>query len=417
MVKSFAQARKYAPEIDNRVIQKAVKFLIEQQKPNGAFAENGRVIHSDMQGGVSSEQTITAYVAIALIESQLIDEITTESIKSALTYLEREAPKIKDQDAYALGIVTYALTLGNSDDAKKYYELFQSKSIRSSDGNINWSKNPNNPEASSDVELTSYGLLLTLLRNDLSTSLSIVKYLVGKSSSLGSYSNTQDTVLALQALSQFGIRSSESAGSGTKSVDITTSLIDSSSNTLASKTFKTTEENSIVLQTWDLPSCRAKVSLNAQGSGTALFQLIASYNIPKNPVKPVFTIRQNTTKSATNSVNIKTCATYNKDSTTAKSESTGMTLIEATLLSGYEANKQELDGLVGNVKYLKLVEIKDQQVVVFYLDQLDDSNELCVEWKMHKVNDVDNLQAVPVKVYDYYQSNLEYSILFSPPSN
>lgn len=161
-----------------------------------------------------------------------------------------------------------------------------------------------------------------------------------------------------------------------------------------------------------------KVNVNATGNGMALFQLITNYNIPKVADTPIFKLSQRSLESNFNVLKIQTCVTYDKTSTPNKANSTGMALIESTLLSGYTANKQDLDNLVKSksVDSLKLVEIKDESQVVFYLDQLDDKSEVCINWKMEKQTQVDDLKAAPVKVSDYYQSYLEYSILFDPPS-
>lgn len=88
VVKSFIQAKKYAPQIDDNVIRKAVEFLIKQQDiNNGYFVEKGRVIHTDMQGGVESRPTITAYVTTALLEAKSVAPVG-DAIISALHYLQ-----------------------------------------------------------------------------------------------------------------------------------------------------------------------------------------------------------------------------------------------------------------------------------------------------------------------------------------
>lgn len=286
MLKSFAQAKLFAPQIDDKILTKAADFLISKQDNDGSFNESGRVIHQDMQGGVESKQSITAYgkniffkllelknilitkilsifkVLIALIESALMDNNNIQhSIDKGIKYLEKEVPKI--QDVYTLGLVAYVLNIGLSDIGKQYYTVFQSKSIRTSSGNIYWSKTPQT-ESSSDIELSSYGLLLNLYRNDLANSLSIVRYLISKSNSLGSYSNTQNTVLGLQALSEFGIKTisktNNAASENTKyNVNINVGLIDKNDTLVLSNNFVTNDQNAIVLQTWDLPSCNYKV--------------------------------------------------------------------------------------------------------------------------------------------------------------
>lgn len=427
VAKSFAAAQKYAPEIESRVIEKACDFLVSRQSESGAFTERGRVIHRDMQGGVESEQTITAYVTVALVESKLAEKNAQIDavVKKALAYLEKQASSVKD--TYSLGLITYALNVGKSDQAKAYFDKFQAKAQRKTDGGMYWSKSEQTSttttttelaSTSSDIELTSFGLILNVLRNDFSSALSIVRYLVGKSSSLGGYTNTQDTVLALQALSAFGAATkSDSSGSQSDSITATVSLNDASGSQTAQKSFTTNEENSMVLQTWDLPKCEKKVRLSASGRGKSLIQIVVNYNLPETAPAPMFKLSQTAKKplSGASFLNVQTCTTYNKESSPTKADSTGMTIIEATLLSGYEADKQDLERLVVDkqVKYLKLAEIKDQNVV-FYLDQLDDGKELCIEWKMHKQIQVENLQDVPLKVYDYYQSSLSFETLYKP---
>ena len=52
VIKSFNQASKYI-EIETNVINQGLKFLSETQQEDGSFIENGRIIHSSLQGGSS----------------------------------------------------------------------------------------------------------------------------------------------------------------------------------------------------------------------------------------------------------------------------------------------------------------------------------------------------------------------------
>lgn len=414
MVKSFVQAQKYAPEIEKRVIEKASDFLVSRQSKNGDFVELGRVIYRDMQGGVESAQTITAYVTIALLETELSksNDKIKETVQKALVYLEQEESNVKD--SYSLGLIAYALNLSKSGKAKKLYNVFQKKSKVKSDGRMYWSKSSS---TSSSIELTSYGLLINLLRKEISTSLSIVRQILGESNSLGGYSNTQDTVLALEALSKFAIATSLADSSAPKSISTNVLLVNAKSKQLANKSFTSNDENSMVLQTWDLPKCEKYVRVYASGLGKVLFQLVTTYNLPQVPETSIFTLSQEMSQlnDGVGLLKVHTCVTYHKESAPNKADTTGMTILEATLLSGYEADNQDLQALVnsGQVEYLKLAQIKDQ-TVVFYFDHLDDDIELCVDWKMTRKVEVDNLQGVPVKVYDYYQKNLAYEIVYIP---
>ena len=54
--------------IDDNVVNEATRFIIEQQEPDGSFDDHGRVIHTDMKGGVENRPALTAYVITSLCQ-------------------------------------------------------------------------------------------------------------------------------------------------------------------------------------------------------------------------------------------------------------------------------------------------------------------------------------------------------------
>ncbi|NXI59921.1 CO3 protein, partial [Chloroceryle aenea] len=75
VAKVFAMAIRLI-DIEPEVVCGAIKWLIlEKQKPDGIFQEDGPVIHKEMVGGYEGaepEVSLTAFVLIALQESQEI---------------------------------------------------------------------------------------------------------------------------------------------------------------------------------------------------------------------------------------------------------------------------------------------------------------------------------------------------------
>lgn len=70
MLRCFLQAQTYVP-INQRVLSRAVTWLLRQQDPQGSFSEVGRVIHTEMQGGLDDGSAgLTAYVLMALLEDE-----------------------------------------------------------------------------------------------------------------------------------------------------------------------------------------------------------------------------------------------------------------------------------------------------------------------------------------------------------
>lgn len=139
-------------------------------------------------------------------------------------------------------------------------------------------------------------------------------------------------------------------------------------------------------------------------------QVVASYNVRKLATTPSFALTQTTLDVDKRVVQVRTCVTY------FGSAPTGMALIEAQLLSGYEVNKLEMDKLgTEQLPDLRMVDIKSGDKVVFYLNSLHPSKELCIYWNMYKAHDVTELKPVTVRVYDYYNSQLDASIIYQPP--
>lgn len=54
--------------VDHTVLHAAAYFLSVQQVADGCFEEHGRVIHSELQGGLDGPTSLTAYVLAALLQ-------------------------------------------------------------------------------------------------------------------------------------------------------------------------------------------------------------------------------------------------------------------------------------------------------------------------------------------------------------
>lgn len=68
VAKSFKQAAPHV-DIDQKIIDDALKWLSKQQKEDGSFPEVGTVSHKAMQGGSGKGVALTAYVLTAFLEN------------------------------------------------------------------------------------------------------------------------------------------------------------------------------------------------------------------------------------------------------------------------------------------------------------------------------------------------------------
>lgn len=71
MLKCFLQAQKFIV-IDSNVLLRVASWISAQQGADGRFEEPGRVIHTELQGGLDGSVSLTAYVLIALLEADAI---------------------------------------------------------------------------------------------------------------------------------------------------------------------------------------------------------------------------------------------------------------------------------------------------------------------------------------------------------
>ncbi|XP_033103352.1 alpha-2-macroglobulin-like protein 1, partial [Anneissia japonica] len=89
--------------------------------------------------------------------------------------------------------------------------------------------------------MTAYGLLVYLARNDISAGSPVSKWLTKQRSERGGYSSTQDTVVALQALSSYASQMNMNSGEVTIAVTAT-------EDPSYKQTFSINSENALIFQ-------------------------------------------------------------------------------------------------------------------------------------------------------------------------
>lgn len=68
VLRCFLQAQTYM-QVKQSVLTRAISWLLKYQGPHGEFSEAGRLIHTEMQGGLDDGPVaLTAYVLMALLE-------------------------------------------------------------------------------------------------------------------------------------------------------------------------------------------------------------------------------------------------------------------------------------------------------------------------------------------------------------
>ncbi|KAL1260697.1 hypothetical protein QQF64_008524 [Cirrhinus molitorella] len=402
VLRSFGKAQKYI-FIDPKIIQSAKEWLISRRDSDGCFIQQGRLFNNRMKGGVNDNVTMTAYITASLLE--LETPVTDPVITKGLSCLRSINEDVKN--TYTTALLAYTFSLARDTDTRQ--QLFKKlEDVAISDGShVHWSQSASADDSDSlAVEISSYVLLAVLTTDsvttaDLGFANRIVSWLVKQQNAYGGFSSTQDTVVALQALSLYATKVFSSDGSSTVTVQ-------SAGDT---HHFDVNQDNKLLYQEKQLQNVPAKYSIEVKGSACVSVQVAQFYNIPTPTEAKTLSI------DAKIEGGCKTLAQFFILNFTVKydglQERTNMVIVDIKLLSGFTADTSMLG--TSSETYASLVErvdAKDDHVIV-YLKEIPKNIPKNYQIQMKQVLPVKNLKPAVVKVYDYYQtsdqSETEYS--------
>ncbi|KAM4858559.1 complement C3-like [Urocitellus parryii] len=392
--------------IDSQVLCGAVKWLIlEKQKPDGLFQEDGPVIHQEMIGGyrnsVEGDVALTAFVLIALQESKDICEgqvnLLGDSISKAGDFLESRYLNLKRP--YTVAIAGYALA-----QMGKLEGVLLEKFLSTATDKNRWEERGQHLY---NVEATSYALLALLLLRDFDTVPAVVRWLNEQRYYGGGYGSTQATFMVFQALAQYqtdvpdhkDLNMEVALHLPSRSSQIKHRLLWESGSLLRSEETKQNEG----------------FSLTAKGKGQGTLSVVTMYHAKvKGKVKcKNFDLRvtikpaPETAKKpqdAKSSMVLAICTRY-----LGKEDAT-MSILDIAMMTGFVPDTNDLELLSTGVdRYISKYELSkafsNKNTLIIYLDKISHSEEECLSFKIHQYFNVGLIQPGSVKVYSYY--NLE----------
>ncbi|KAM4629690.1 C3 and PZP-like alpha-2-macroglobulin domain-containing protein 8 isoform 3-T3 [Polymixia lowei] len=466
VLKSFAQSRGFI-FIDPEELRAAKSWLIRHQQDEGSFPAMGRILNKDLQGGIHGKISLTAYVVAALLETGITTEEEKVAVAKAKDFLESNT--YSADDPYTTALSAYALALLRSPYAPLALRRLNHMAI-TQDGFTHWSLTGSTVTdedtfmgfsdglsqsvVSAEVEMTAYGLLTYTLLGDVASALPVVKWLSQQRNALGGFSSTQDTCVALQALSEYAILSYVGG------VNLTISL--ASTNLDFQETFELHRDNKKILQSAKIPSIPTGLFVSAKGEGCCLMQIDVSYNVPDPVAKPAFQLKVNLKEPVQerhpqpssssprhlasrsrsradnrSELNRKRRAPNDDEDPAAHQDnmdfrisleacarwlhsgSSNMAVLEVPMLSGFRADVESLERLLMDKRVgLKRYEL-DGRKVLFYFDEIPSQCMTCVAFQAVREYIVGKTAPVPVKVYDYYEPAFEatrfYNVSESSP--
>ncbi|XP_060736640.1 alpha-2-macroglobulin-like protein 1 [Tachysurus vachellii] len=408
VMKSFGNAKRYI-FIDQVFVDQAKSWLGQHQQENGCFASVGQLIHTDMEGGVNDEVTLSAYVTAAMLE--LNYTVTDPVVNNGLTCLRNAFTQVNS--TYAKALLFYTFTLAGDQGMRNTLISDLDAVAIVSGGGRHWSRSSDGSVMDSlEVEMTSY-VLLSLMSGPelpgfgLDYSISIVHWLSQQQNAFGGFASTQDTVVALQALTKYSYATYSPAGSVTVTITSPSGLIN---------TFTINQSNRLLYQERELQEVSGDYDLKAEGKGCVYVQFTLSYNIPPPPDDSTFTVLASASGNCrvpNPSLEVTVTVMYN-----GQRLETNMVVIEVKPLSGFSVDATSVQLVNGNsnstdgaVKRVDLIEGKG----IIYLNALTNAEEKVYSLTIIQDLPVENLKPAVIKVYDYYETGERAATEYSSP--
>ncbi|NWS84241.1 OVOS protein, partial [Toxostoma redivivum] len=419
--KGLEQAKRYI-YIDDNVQSQTLIWLASKQKSDGCFETAGSHFNNALKGGEEAEYSLTAYVVASLLEAG--HSTAHPVIRSGMNCLET-AFNSGVHNLYNQALLAYVYGLAGREERRQYFlEQLDGAAVRAG-GSVHWHRE-NKPPAerfsdfhsrapSAEIEMTSYVLLALLNRTkltpeDLSYISRIVYWLVRQQNPYGGFSSSQDTVVALQALAQYGYLTFSKKSLNTVEVHFMET---------PSKIFQVNDKNRFLLQQASLPTIPGTYSVEVNGTGCVYAQTTLRYNIrlPKKAAGfslSVRTANESCTGNFPPKFDLVISASY-----TGNRNISNMAIIDVKMLSGFVPEESSLKKLRYENSVVDRVDIKNNHIL-FYLQKVS-QKEISFSFGVEQSLLVSDIKPVPVHIYDYYETDeyalSEYNTPCSPSSN
>lgn len=429
VIKSYAQAKPYI-YIDSNDIKMSLRFLQRSQQENGCFRETGKVLSSYMMGGMGNDKKsgesvlpITSYVAIALLTAGLND--TDPAIVGAMQCISTHFKFEKDQmDPYAMSLVAYASALHLSNSPLTITIIRELEAKARNDGSLKyWARDEPKPKASdswhfyaapsAEVEMTAYALLAYITHygpRAIENTHNIAMWLSKQRNAFGGFSSTQDTVIGLNALSEFA---SLSFTKGKQELKVSVAGKKLSHIFSISQKEKTT----LLLQSTPIPVLPNSLAIVARGEGCALVQLNVNYNkLAKDLAadgKANFHLK---VTPKLYEPDIDRCdrrtIVISVGSKGNHKTPVGMALVTLKLVTSWSPIEQsltKLESLFPKLGMKKIEQDEEEGTISFYFDELSKrAKEFKIDVEQDKELAVSKPKPADVKVFYYYETDISF---------
>ena len=399
VLKSFSQATDLI-YIDDSILDEAEDWITAHQNADGSFDPVGFICHQEIMGGIQGKNALTAYVAIALLEAG-------EKVASARAIDFLEGELIGIDDAYTMAIVAYALELGGSGSTDEAHEKLMELAQADENG-LHWGdvveplpwvegeelmpRGSMSPNKSVAIEATGYATLALIGHSDAFNASRAAKWLVSQRNAYGGYGSTQDTVVALQALTEY-------SSDARADVDLTISIEAAGEE----NELKITQDNFDVLQVVEVP-VDEQVMISVEGRGEAIAQVVERFNLPEAELGDEILkidVDYDTTQVEVNDL-VEVSVELEFDPPIPMEA--GMVVLDVSVPTGFDAVRESIAEVVEKDEKIKRYEVAGRKVI-FYIENMLPGDIVAFSFNVKAMYPV-KAKGVSSQAYSYYKPEI-----------
>ncbi|XP_052472271.1 complement C4 [Carassius gibelio] len=448
--------------VKDSYIQESISYIMSKQKSNGAWDDPNQLYDRGMKGGVGQAKDdvpLTAFILISMNHALKLYELGSDTelrvvMDRAKSYLEGQLDAL--ESPYSLAITAYALSL-HDQSAKAQQAHRKLKNIAKCDKTTCFwnSKHGRGDSAgkanAKSVETTAYALLSALSLSDKAIATLAANWLTEQRKYGGGFQSTQDTVLALEALTKYSIQNND--------VDDLNLRVEMCLENGKKQDIHLTKSNALTTTAVKVRNV-GKVSLNVRGTGRGTLAVVQTYRTMKKdeshcdlfhlnvtvkgdleykiyneedtlddyynydvdevqkdePMSSIewFDLRNRRKRQISDEPKRESSVIYTVCLGMKKSNTVGMVMVEISLLSGLIPNTKDLEHNVkGSERYIDHYEVHHNKVFLYFA-KITESEE-CLQFGAEQVVPMGLVQPASAVIYDYYSPEKRCGIFYSAP--
>ncbi|XP_005382637.1 PREDICTED: complement C5 [Chinchilla lanigera] len=425
----LGQINKYVEQNQNSICNSLLWLVENCQVENGSFKENSQYQPVKLQGTLhveAREKTLylTAFTVIGIRKA--IDICPMVKISAALTKADTFLLEntLSSQNTFTLAIVAYALSLGDKTHPQFHSIVSALKRKTSIKGNppiyrfwkdsrqLTDTSAPNAGTAGM-VETTSYALLTSLNLKEMNYVNPIIKWLSEEQRSGGGFYSTQDTINAIEGLTEYSLLSKQHQ----LNMDINVSYKHKGDF----YHYKVTDKNflgrpvevplndDLIIST-GYSNGLATVHVKTVVHKTSTSEEVCSFQL-KIDTQNIEAPRDSGFGDS-GYKRIIACASY-MPSKEESSSGSSHAVMDISLPTGISANQEDLQALVEGVDQLLTdYQVKDGHVIL-QLNSIPSNDFLCVRFRIFELFQVGFLNPATFTVYEYHRPDKQCTMFYS----